>query len=89
MLYTKFPICAHRLEKEKGRYSESRMEGRLRNLCNKKIEDETHFILQCPFLEPGRSEIIQNINKMNANFINLSPVQKLMWLMSSADIKRI
>ena len=45
------------------------------NLCNKEIGDEIQFLLW-----NRRSEKIQNINKMNANFIKLSPVSKLMWL---------
>lgn len=63
------------------------MEGRLCNLCNEEIENETHFLLYCPFLEQERSEIIQNINKIYAHFIILCPVSKLMWLMSSENIK--
>ena len=63
------------------------MEGRLCNLCNAEIENETHFLLYCPFLEQEMSEIIQNINKTYAHFIILCPVSKLMWLMSSENIK--
>ena len=87
ILFTKFRISAHKLEIEKGRYSGLRVEERLCKLCNLETEDETHFLLQCPILEQGRSEIIHNICCMNINFIKLSPVSKLIWLMSSEDNK--
>ena len=48
-----------------------------------------NILLQCPFLEQGRFELIPNLNKITANFIKLSPVSKLMWIMSSEDGKTI
>jgi hypothetical protein len=32
------------------------------------IEDEVHFLLQCPSLQKERWEIINNINEINKNF---------------------
>jgi hypothetical protein len=47
-------------------------------LCNTGVEDETHFLLQCPILENKRTQIINNIKNMNTNFNNLPNKSKLM-----------
>ena len=49
------------------------------------VEDETHFLLQCPVLENKRTQIINNIKNVNTNFNNLPNKSKLIWLMSSED----
>ena len=49
------------------------------------VEDETHFLLQCPVLENKRTQIINNIKNVNTNFNNLPNKSKLIWSMSSED----
>jgi hypothetical protein len=49
------------------------------------VEDETHFLLQCPVLENKRTQIINNIKNVNTNFNNLPNKSKLICLMSSED----
>ena len=45
----KLRISSHKLRIETGRYDKIPREERLCNLCNSnKIEDETHFLLDCP-----------------------------------------
>ena len=51
VLYTKFRISAHKLEIEKGRYIGLKVEDRICQLCKDDIEDEVHFLLQCPYLQ--------------------------------------
>ncbi len=45
-----------------------RVEDRICKLCNTEVEDEIHFLLQCPVLENKRSEYIDYLNKVNKNF---------------------
>jgi hypothetical protein len=52
-------------------------------LCKTDIEDECHFLLQCPKLE--RKEFLELISKEYKNFINLDFNNKFIWLMSSED----
>ena len=82
---TKFRVSAHNLEIEKGRYIGVKTEDRICKLCNTGVEDETHFLLQCPVLENKRTQIINNIKNVNTNFNNLPNKSKLIWLMSSED----
>ena len=84
-LLTKFRVSAHKLEIERGRYVGLRVEDRICKLCNTEVEDEIHFLLQCPVLENKRSEYIDYLNKVNKNFKSLPNKSKLIWLMSSED----
>ena len=84
-LLIKFRVSAHNLEIKKGRYIGVKTEDRICKLCNTEVEDETHFLLQCPVLENKRTQIINNIKNMNTNFNNLPNKSKLIWLMSSED----
>jgi hypothetical protein len=88
VLYTKFRISAHKLEIGKGRYIGLKVEDRICQLCNfflDDIEDEVHFLLQCPSLQKERWEIINNINEISKNFKSLDNRSKLVWLMSTED----
>jgi hypothetical protein len=82
---TKFRIIAHNLEIEKGRYIGVKTKDIICKLCNTRVEDETHFLLQCPVLENKRTHIIDNITNVNINFNNLPNKSKLISLMSSED----
>ena len=62
-----------------------RVEDRICKLCNTEVEDEIHFLLQCPDLENKRSEYIDYLNKVNKNFKSLPNKSKLIWLMSPED----
>ena len=83
-LLTKFRISPHNLEIGKGRYIGVKTEDIICKLCNAGVEDETHFLLQCPVLENKRTQIINNIKKLYY-FNNLPNNSKLIWLMSSED----
>ena len=84
-LLTKFRVSAHNLEIGKARYIGVKTEDIICKLCNTGVEDETHFLLQCPVLENKRTQIINNIKIVNTNFNNLPNNSKLIWLMSSED----
>jgi hypothetical protein len=86
VLHIKFRISAHKLEIEKGRYIGLKVEDRICQLCKDDIEDEVHFLLQCPSLQKERWEIIKNINEINNFFYkSLDNRSKLVWLMSTED----
>jgi hypothetical protein len=58
-IITKFRISAHKLEIEHGRYFNVAMEHRICKLCKLDIENEIHFLLECPVLETSRHDIIK------------------------------
>ena len=51
------------------KYIGVKTEDRICKLCNIGVEDETHFLLQCPVLENKRTQIINNIKNANTNFL--------------------
>jgi Zn finger protein HypA/HybF involved in hydrogenase expression len=70
LIYLK-KIIAHNLQIEKGRYIGVKTKDIICKLCNTRVENETHFLLQCPVLENKRTQIIDNIKNVNINFNNL------------------
>ena len=78
-LLTKFSISAHDLEIEKGRYIGLKAHDRKCKLCKIDIEDECHFLLQCPKLEIERKEFVELISKEYKNFNILDVNNKFIW----------
>ena len=61
------------LEIEKGRHQNIPLNERICKLCKLEIEDEIHFLLQCPILNSFRTEAMQQISdvcKIFASFIH-------------------
>ncbi len=81
---TRFRISAHNLEIEKGRHNNIPAGQRYCKLCNNNsVENEIHFLLQCPKLD--RLPFIASISEQYPNFINLDDKNKFIWLMSNED----
>ena len=83
----KLRIFTHRLKIETGRYLKLEVSKRLCNKCDlNKIEDEIHFLLECPSTSTDRQILIDMINN-NCNYIqymNLS--NKFFWLLNCESI---
>jgi hypothetical protein len=48
------------------------------------VEDETHFLIDCPLYDNERS-FFEEINRLNINFCNLDVKGKSLWLMTNED----
>lgn len=81
----KFRISDHNLEVERGRYKGLQLNDRICKLCNSSIEDEVHYLLECPSLSHVRDPLIDNICFKYKNFKNLNSISKFIWLMTSED----
>ena len=56
---------ANRLRIEQGRYVKERVEERLCLLCEeKKVEDEHHFFLDCPFYDHERKKLWNQVERI-------------------------
>ena len=53
--------------------------------CKLTVEDEIHFLLECPKLEEARHDNLYNIENKYKNFESLANVSKFIWLMSAED----
>ena len=80
--FTKFRLSNHTLSIEKGRHTSPKTpkEERFCPFCPTKVEDEIHFLLECPTYLIPRNVLIENIVKDNPNFI--SQKSKFLQLMS-------
>ncbi|MCG8046148.1 MAG: reverse transcriptase domain-containing protein [Candidatus Thiodiazotropha endolucinida] len=81
----KFRISNHRLEIEQGRYKNVKADQRICKLCKNAVEDEIHFLLQCPTLENIRTATLSMVYKLYPNVEWLNDKDKLIWLMSTED----
>ena len=68
-----------------GRYYGLQINERKCKLCKNGIEDEIHFLLQCPKITSVRTNILNEIGQKFINFKNMNDEAKFIWLMSSED----
>ena len=59
----KLRISDHNLMIETGRYQGLRKEERFCPFCKNSVENETHFLLNCPTYESIRSSVLNNQGK--------------------------
>lgn len=82
---TRFRISAHCLQIEKGRHGNLRKEKskRLCTSCPNSIEDEYHFVINCPRYNDQRSKLFDEVNKYCPNFQLLSDENKFLYLLTA------
>ena len=85
-ILTKFRISSHKLEIEKGRYMNIPAEQRICRLCKLDVENEIHFLLECPSdTSQIRREILDQIESRFLNLKFLDNTSKFVWLLSVDD----
>ena len=84
-ILTKFRISSHKLKIEKGRYMNIPAERRICRLCNLDVENEIHFLLECPSLTNTRREILDQIESRFPNLKFLDIKSRFVWRLLSAD----
>ena len=82
----KLRIGSHKLRIETGRYDNIPRDERLCNLCNcNRIEDETHFLLDCPSFSSIRNMFLSKLEP-KIPFLRLQSHESLLaHLMNSTD----
>ena len=89
---SRFRLSNHQLMIEKGRYARPKIEREQRFCynCLDKIEDETHFVINCPVYNTEREklfEICRNKSKGKILFDSIpTEKQKLIFVMTSDDV---
>ena len=85
----KLRISAHSLKIETDRYSKKHIE-RSQRLCSNcslgKVEDELHFLLECPLYDIQRDDFFKDISNNCCNFINLNKSSKFLWLLTQENV---
>ena len=88
---SRFRLSNHNLMIEKGRHFKPKLERNERKcyVCKNQIENEEHFLLNCPLFTPQRKGL-EIICKENCErYDNLTQEQKFIFIMSNEDPKVI
>ena len=83
--------CAHKLRIETGRFNNKLKyvppEQRLCEYCSmNKIEDEYHYLVECPLYKDNRSKLFSYIIEENKYFPVYNGIQKFIWIMTCENI---
>ena len=69
------------LKIETGRFQGLPIDQRICELCRSAVEDEIHFVCQCPFFNKKRFDYFENISSQE--FIGLEDTAKFIYLMQN------
>jgi hypothetical protein len=81
----KLRISCHDLAIERGRYKGLSVEERVCGRNKKNIDDEIHFLIDCPQYNSLRQKLFMFISENNKNYAALSSENKFIWLLSNED----
>ena len=85
----KIRLSAHTLKIETGRYGIHRLERtqRICDFCDKQeVEDEVHFVTNCPLYSDLRKLYFKEFQEKCKNFVNLSARSKFLWLFENMGV---
>ena len=86
---SRFRMSNHTLMIEKGRHKKIERNERKCYFCKDKIEDEVHFLVNCPLYTSQRNILVMVCNEICIRFANYSEEQKIIFLMSNEHEKVI
>ena len=89
---SRFRLSNHSLMIEKGRHHKpNKIDKKERKcyFCKNKIENEEHFMIECPLYTPHRRTFENICNEMYPRYKNLTGEQKFIFLMSNENEKII
>ena len=84
--FIRFRVSAHDLAIERGRYKNIKSKSRIcKNCQTREIENEIHFLINCPKYSYECENLFSHVAKTCINFEKLSHQTKFIWLMTSED----
>ena len=89
-ILAKLRSCNLPLEIEKGRYTRPKtpVNERICKVCGSlEVEYETHFLISCRFYDDIRYDLFSVCSQINANFLNLTSGDKLVFIMPSSSLQ--
>ena len=84
--YTKFRLSNHQLMIEKGRHLKIEKHCRLCPFCTSKVEEEHHFLLNCPMYTHLRERLFAEIIKTIPDFYYPPDENFLFWFLLKCPI---
>ena len=70
---------------EKGRHLDLQENQRLCPFCDNKIENEQHFVIECPTYNVLRQKLFYDITESNNEFNELNEYEKFCFLLKAQD----
>ena len=71
------------LEIEVGRYRNVPLEDRICQICFTAVEDEIHFLCDCPAYSEKRNNLFRKATEIEPSFLNLDSIDKFVFLISN------
>ncbi|MCU7801521.1 MAG: hypothetical protein KZQ70_15660 [gamma proteobacterium symbiont of Lucinoma myriamae] len=84
-IFAKIRLSSHKLHVEEGRYRKTPLSERLCQLCKLGIEDEEHFVLNCPKLDHIRNTFFGELSTIYPMFSSMNDSEKFKFIMLSKD----
>ena len=80
-------VSSHNLMIEKGRHARPKIEREDRKcpLCTQTVEDECHFIINCPLYDSNRNALTQEVKKTCLSYDQMNDIQKFIFVMSNEN----
>ena len=78
---TRFRLSNHNLMVEKGRHQAKNLYDRTCPLCPNHIENEFHFLIECPMYKHPRVRLFNDISKITVGFYYPENEQFLFWFL--------
>jgi len=85
IILCKFRISCHDLAIERGRYKNLKVEERVCSCNGTSVEDEFHFLMECPLYNSLRQSFFNWITTVNKNYCKLPSKAKFIWLLSNEN----
>ena len=82
---TKLRLSNHELMIEKGRHQDLLENQRLCPFCDNRIENEQHFVMECPTYNVLRQNLFDNIIENENEFNGLNELEKFCFLLTELD----
>ena len=86
---SRFRLSNHKLLIETGRHQKPKLERNDRKcfICDDKIEDENHFLIECPLYSTERKKLFAVLNENSRQFISIDlAVNKSIFLLINEDV---
>ena len=82
-LFAQFRCGILPLQIELGRFRNLQLHERICPICNSAVEDEIHFLCECPLYSHLRSSLFESAQNNDSNFSRIDLLDKFVYLMSN------
>ena len=82
-MFARFRCGILPLEIEVGRYRDIPLKERICQLCNNVVEDEIHFLCECPRYMDYKESLFEEAKEVDLSFMHMDMFEQFVFLMSN------